>query len=142
MTWWWCSTAFLLGAEGENGVNGGSSASGQVAGKESNGEKQNTRGYDCGQVVWGKSEEHAGDKPSRGKAGGNHTSRYLLLCEAMESIKEQGAFTAFERLFKERGLPRAIRSDNGVPFASPNGLFNLSRFAVRLARSTSSIRSR
>jgi hypothetical protein len=45
---------------------------------------------------------------------------------AMESVKEQGAFTAIERLFKERGLPHAIRSDNGVPFASPNGLFNLS----------------
>ena len=60
----------------------------------------------------------------------DHASRYLLLCEAMESIKEQGAFTAFERLFKERGLPRAIRSDNGVPFASPNGLFNLSKLAV------------
>src|SRR5262249_6113167 len=44
--------------------------------------------------------------------------------------KEQGAFTAFERLFKERGLPHAIRSDNGIPFASPNGLFNLSRLAV------------
>jgi len=37
---------------------------------------------------------------------------------------------AFERLFQERGLPHAIRSDNGVPFASPNGLFNLSRLAV------------
>ncbi len=60
----------------------------------------------------------------------DYASRYLLLCEAMESIKEQGAFTAFERLFKERGLPQAIRSDNGVPFASPNGLFNLSRLAV------------
>jgi len=40
------------------------------------------------------------------------------------------AFTAFERLFQERGLPQAIRSDNGVPFASPNGLFNLSRLSV------------
>lgn len=40
------------------------------------------------------------------------------------------AFTAFERLFQERGLPRAIRSDNGVPFASPHGLFNLSRLSV------------
>ena len=57
----------------------------------------------------------------------DHASRYLLLCEAMESNEEQFAFTAFERLFKERGLPQAIRSDNGVPFASPNGLFNLSR---------------
>src|SRR5258708_40194776 len=60
----------------------------------------------------------------------DHASRYLLLCEAMESIKEQGAFTAFERLFKERGLPQSIRSDNVVPFASPNGLFFLSRLAV------------
>jgi integrase-like protein len=60
----------------------------------------------------------------------DHASRYLLLCEAMESIQEQGAFTAFERLVKERGLPQAIRSDNGVPFASPNGLFHLSRLAV------------
>src|SRR2546430_8088794 len=60
----------------------------------------------------------------------DYASRYLLLCEAMESVKEQGAFNAFERLFQERGLPQAIRSDNGVPFASPNGLFNLSRLAV------------
>jgi transposase InsO family protein len=60
----------------------------------------------------------------------DHASRYLLLCEAMESNQEQFAFTAFERLFKERGLPRAIRSDNGVPFASPNALFNLSKLSV------------
>jgi transposase InsO family protein len=60
----------------------------------------------------------------------DHASRDLLLCEAMESNAEKPAFTAFERLFKERGLPRAIRSDNGVPFASPNGLFNLSKLSV------------
>ena len=60
----------------------------------------------------------------------DHASRYHLLCEAMESVKEQGAFTALERLFKERGLPHAIRSDNGVPFASPHSLFNLSRLSV------------
>ena len=40
------------------------------------------------------------------------------------------AITAFERLFRERGLPLAIRSDNGVPFASPNALFNLSKLSV------------
>src|ERR1700761_7400930 len=39
----------------------------------------------------------------------DHASRYLLLCEAMESNQEQFAMTAFERLFKERGLPQAIR---------------------------------
>jgi len=60
----------------------------------------------------------------------DHASRFLLLCEAMESNAEKPAFTAFERLFQERGLPRAIRSDNGVPFASPNGLFNLSKLSV------------
>src|SRR5690242_4277325 len=48
----------------------------------------------------------------------DHASRYLLLCEALESTREDTAFTAFERLFHERGLPRAIRSDNGIPFAS------------------------
>lgn len=60
----------------------------------------------------------------------DHASRYLLLCEALESVREVTAFTAYERLFKERGLPIAIRSDNGVPFASPNGLFNLSKLSV------------
>jgi transposase InsO family protein len=60
----------------------------------------------------------------------DHASRFLLLCEAQESVRENLAFPAFERLFRERGLPSAIRSDNGVPFASPNGLFNLSKLAV------------
>ena len=60
----------------------------------------------------------------------DYASRYLLLCEALESNAEKLAFTAFERLFKDRGLPRAMRSDNGVPFASPNGLFNLSKLSV------------
>ncbi len=36
----------------------------------------------------------------------------------------------FERVFKEFGLPRAIRTDNGVPFASANALYGLSRLAV------------
>ncbi|MCA1835654.1 MAG: integrase core domain-containing protein [Actinobacteria bacterium] len=60
----------------------------------------------------------------------DHASRYLLLCEALESTREETAITAFEQLFKERGLPGAIRSDNGVPFASPNGLYNLSKMSV------------
>jgi transposase InsO family protein len=60
----------------------------------------------------------------------DHASRYLLLCEALESTREATAITAFEQLFVERGLPSFIRSDNGVPFASPNALFNLSRLSV------------
>jgi hypothetical protein len=60
----------------------------------------------------------------------DHASRFLLLCEALESTRAEPVIAAFERLFIERGLPDAIRTDNGLPFASPNGLFNLSRLAV------------
>lgn len=60
----------------------------------------------------------------------DHASRYLLLCEALDSTREDTAITAFQQLFLERGLPFAIRSDNGVPFASPNALFNLSKLSV------------
>ena len=60
----------------------------------------------------------------------DHASRYLLLCEALDSVREEGAIAAFARLFAERGLPNAIRSDNGVLFASPNALFNLSKLSV------------
>lgn len=60
----------------------------------------------------------------------DHASRYLLMCEALDSVREDMAITAFEQLFLERGLPAAIRSDNGVPFASANALFNLSKLSV------------
>jgi transposase InsO family protein len=60
----------------------------------------------------------------------DHASRYLLTCEALSSTHEDLAFIVFERLFKERGLPANIRSDNGVPFASAHALFDLSRLAV------------
>ncbi len=60
----------------------------------------------------------------------DQASRFLLMCEALESTKEETAFTAFQRLFEERGLPGAMRTDNGLPFASPNGLYNLSKLSV------------
>ena len=44
----------------------------------------------------------------------DHASRFLLLCEALQSNAEKPVVTAFERLFQQPGLPRAIRSDNGV----------------------------
>ena len=58
------------------------------------------------------------------------TSRYLLSCESLETTKEVYAFGLFERAFKEFGVPISIRTDNGVPFASPNALFGLSRLTV------------
>ena len=60
----------------------------------------------------------------------DHASRFVLLCEALESTRQALAFTVFDRLFAERGLPVAIRSDNGVPFAGLNALFNLSKLSV------------
>jgi putative transposase len=57
-------------------------------------------------------------------------SRYLLTCEALSTTQERFAFTAFDRAFQEFGLPQAIRTDNGVPFAGPTALYRLSKLAV------------
>lgn len=60
----------------------------------------------------------------------DYHSRYLLACEGLESTKEPYAFAVFEQIFKEFGLPDTIRTDNGLPFASPNALFGLSKLSV------------
>ncbi len=60
----------------------------------------------------------------------DQASRMILACEALESTREMPVIETFVRLFRERGLPAAIRSDNGLPFASPNGLYNLSKLSV------------
>jgi putative transposase len=57
-------------------------------------------------------------------------SRYVFACEALSTTKEAYAFPVFEAVFKQFGLPKAIRTDNGVPFASPNSPFNLSKLSV------------
>jgi len=56
-------------------------------------------------------------------------SRYLLECKGLPSTQHSGAQPCFERLFREYGLPAAIRSDNGCPFCSV-GLCGLSRLSV------------
>ena len=58
------------------------------------------------------------------------SSRYLLACEALDSTCLAGSFDVFERTFKEFGLPKAIRTDNGVPFSCPRALFGMSRLSV------------
>jgi len=57
-------------------------------------------------------------------------SRYLICCDALATTKEIYAFTVFERAFKDFGLPLAIRTDNGVPFASASAFFGLSKLSV------------
>jgi transposase InsO family protein len=56
-------------------------------------------------------------------------SRMLLTCEALESTRGDGTQRTFEDSFRRWGLPRAIRSDNGTPFAS-QGIAGLSRLSV------------
>jgi len=62
-----------------------------------------------------------------------HT-RYLLGCHGLLSTKGQGVRPIFDRLFREYGLPRAIRTDNGVPFATTgiHGLSQLNVWWIRL----------
>ena len=56
-------------------------------------------------------------------------SRWVLACKGLLSTAHLGAFQGFRRLFREFGLPDAIKSDNGCPFASP-GLARLSSLSV------------
>jgi hypothetical protein len=62
-----------------------------------------------------------------------HT-RYLLACHGLLSTKGTGVRPIFDRLFREYGLPGAMRTDNGVPFASTalHGLTPLNVWWVRL----------
>jgi hypothetical protein len=57
-------------------------------------------------------------------------SRYLPTCEALSTTQERFAFTVFEQTFREFGLPRAIRTDNGVPFTSAHALYGLGKLSV------------
>ena len=57
-------------------------------------------------------------------------SRFLLGCTALRATDTILTRSVFERLFKEYGLPRVLRTDNGVPFAAPMALGQLSSLAV------------
>ena len=57
-----------------------------------------------------------------------HT-HYLLRCTALESTSVALTRKIFVGLFRERGLPLVLRTDNGVPFAQPNALGRLGALA-------------
>ena len=56
-------------------------------------------------------------------------SRYLLRCQAVEKTNSDRVQAIFEAAFREYGMPAAIRTDNGPPFAS-SAVAGLSRLAV------------
>jgi len=56
-------------------------------------------------------------------------SRYLLRCQAVEKTDTARVQAIFEAAFREYGMPEALRTDNGPPFAS-RAVAGLSRLAV------------
>ena len=56
-------------------------------------------------------------------------SRYLFRCQAVEKTDTARVQAIFEACFREYGMPAAIRTDNGAPFAS-TAIAGLSRLAV------------
>lgn len=58
-----------------------------------------------------------------------HT-RYLLSCKAMLGTEHEATKARFELLFRRHGLPKAILTDNGVPFCSTNSVHGLSELSV------------
>ena len=60
-------------------------------------------------------------------------SRYILSCKALPDVGGKGSKPVFEHLFQCYGLPHAIRTDNGPPFASLRlGFSHLSLWWMRL----------
>jgi transposase InsO family protein len=60
----------------------------------------------------------------------DYASRFLISCDSLSSTREDFAFESFIKAFKEFGLPDAIRSDNGIPFASGMSFYRLTRLSV------------
>lgn len=61
-------------------------------------------------------------------------SRYLLRCRAVPKTDGVHVRAVFETVFRDFGLPQAIRTDNGSPFAStaPGGLSRLAMWWLKL----------
>ncbi len=57
-------------------------------------------------------------------------SKKILTVKLMESKSSESVKAVMTELFKEFGLPKVIKSDNGTPFASPNGILSLTRLSA------------
>jgi transposase InsO family protein len=63
----------------------------------------------------------------------DNASRYLLVCQGLAHPTEAAVWPHFERAFRDYGLPAALRTDNGAPFAS-TALGGLTRLSVWLLK--------
>ena len=59
-------------------------------------------------------------------------SRYILVCKAMPQITTANVQPELIAAFRAHGMPQALRSDNGSPFANANSLAGLTRLSVWL----------
>lgn len=57
-------------------------------------------------------------------------SRKILCVKLMQSKSSEAVRAVMTDLFKKYGLPKVIRSDNGTPFSSPNGVLSLTSLAA------------
>ena len=95
-------------------------------------------GCDKPNTVWSadyKGQFNTGDgKPCYPLTITDNNSRYLLQCRGLDQPSYEETQPWFEWTFREYGLPDAIRTDNGVPFASAalGGLSRLSVWFIKL----------
>lgn len=94
--------------------------------------------YDAPNAVW--CVDHKGDFPL---ADGTRCapltlidgySRFLLRCEAVHSTSDEETRRLLIQAFREFGLPNALRSDGGTPFATASSVGRLTRFAIAMLR--------
>lgn len=65
-------------------------------------------------------------------------SRYLLCCKAGTAVGDTVAADVWDALvgiFREYGMPAAIRVDNGQPWAAPKGNLGITKLAVKIIKS-------
>jgi putative transposase len=58
-------------------------------------------------------------------------SRFVFTLKLMDRKREQEVWAVFEDLFKRYGLPKAIQTDNGPPFATTKSLCGLTQLSAR-----------
>lgn len=95
------------------------------------------RAYDTPNAVW--CADFKGHFPVAGErchplTVSDGCSRYLIACRALRRPLYQPTRKVFESVFREFGLPEAIRTDNGAPFSTlaPGGLSRLAVWWIRL----------
>jgi len=60
----------------------------------------------------------------------DEATRFLLEIRSMATARTEAVREVFEKVFRCHGLPKAIRSDNGTPFAAKSSVLGLSRLSA------------